>query len=420
MQKRKLHLLTIPTLLSLILFLSLFWGNLKEKETTADLLPSQITPKETLSFKVKPHDAQKLLITAVGDIMVHESQWLSQKTSDGTFDFSNNFVHIAPFLKASDLSFANFESTIHESRKLSSFPVFNSPPEILKAMQEAGFTHVSTANNHSMDTGYPGITGTLSAMAENNLTPLGTYKKGEKKSFHLETVRGIKLGIAAYTTGYFSGDTVTINSIRSDGLEKNINFIPMSDPYDAFIRIKEDLDMMKEASVEAIILLLHWGTEYETLPNHYQKTLAKLLVDEGVHLIIGSHPHMLQEMEVLNASTGTHEGLVFYSLGNFLSNQRKEILGVTGTEEGAVARILLEKDLSGKVKVQEGTILPTWVNRKDIAPNEKLFFYEIIPLLASPEETSLQYDVPLSSIIDAHKRIRKIFHMDEIFTSDKK
>ena len=418
MQKYKTYLLSTSILISLMLLASHSFDKIALKETPAASPPSSEVKKETSSPENDPMGSQTLLITAVGDIMVHESQWRSQKTSENSYDFTNNFKHISPFIKASDLAFANFESTILQGTPFSSYPVFNSPPEILTAMKEAGFTHISTANNHSMDTGYKGIQGTLSAMYEEGLIPLGTYETGKKKSFHFETIQGIKLGIASYATGYFSGNTVTVNSIQSNGLERNINFIHMTDPYEAFLRIKEDLLMMKEASVEAIILLLHWGTEYTSYPSSFQKTLARLLIDEGVHLIIGSHPHLLQEMEVLLSSDGHHEGLVLYSLGNFLSNQREEILGIPGTEDGAIARILLEKNTEGLVKIKEGTILPTWVYRKDVSPDQKIYTYEILPLLASPEETAEKYHAPLTTIRKRYRSIHKTFHTNQLFFSE--
>ncbi|SFN33769.1 CapA family protein [Proteiniclasticum ruminis] len=418
MQKYKTYLLSTSILISLMILASHSLGKIAMKETTAASPPSSEVKKEAYPSNHGHMGSQTLLITAVGDIMVHESQWHSQKTPENSYDFTNNFTHISPYIKASDLAFANFESTILQGIPLSSYPVFNSPPEILAAMKEAGFTHISTANNHSMDTGYKGIQGTLNAMYEQGLIPLGTYETGKKKSFHIETVQGIKLGIASYATGYFSGNTVTVNSIQSNGLERNINFIHMTDPHEAFLRIREDLLMMKDASVEAIILLLHWGTEYASYPSSFQKTLARLLIDEGVHLIIGSHPHLLQEMEVVTSSDGHHEGLVLYSLGNFLSNQREEILGIPGTEEGAIARVLLEKNAEGLVKIKEGTILPTWVHRREVSPDKKIYTYEILPLLASPEETAEKYHAPLTTIRKRHHSIHNTFPANQLFFSE--
>ena len=188
MQKYKTYLLSTSILISLMLLASHSFGKIALKETPAASPPSSEVKKETSSPENDPMGSQTLLITAVGDIMVHESQWRSQKTSENSYDFTNNFKHISPFIKASDLAFANFESTILQGTPFSSYPVFNSPPEILTAMKEAGFTHISTANNHSMDTGYKGIQGTLSAMYEEGLIPLGTYETGKKKSFHIETI----------------------------------------------------------------------------------------------------------------------------------------------------------------------------------------------------------------------------------------
>lgn len=411
------QLLITLTFLSVSLFVFLLINNPNRTEQSTAVPSTQEANTGITFLNSNASPSETLLITAVGDIMVHESQWLSQQTAESSYDFSNNFNLISPFIQSSDLAFANFESTINLGKPLSSFPVFNSPPEVIKNIKDAGFTHLSTANNHSMDTGYSGIKGTLEVIEENGLTALGTYETGEKETYRIENVKGFRLGVASYTTGYFSGESVTINNIRSNGLEKNINFISLTDPYLAFERIKKDLDQMKEASVDAIILLIHWGTEYENTPNMHQRTLARLLVEDGVDLIIGSHPHMLQEMETIVSSSGDHEGLVLYSLGNFLSNQRKEILGMTGTEEGAIARILMTKTESGQVRIKESTILPTWVYRKDLVPEEKIFTYEIIPLLGTPEITSQSYQVPILPLQEIYRNIRSIFKPSQVFNT---
>ena len=107
--------------------------------------------------------------------------------------------------------------------------------------------------------------------------------------------------------------------------------------------------------------------------------LAQKLIDEGVDLVLGSHPHLVQTMEFMKSTTGDHEGLVIYSMGNFLSNQRMEILNIEGTENGLISLLTLEKDDAGEVKIKAAKYIPTWVNHYRHSDNTR-YVYEIVPI----------------------------------------
>jgi poly-gamma-glutamate synthesis protein (capsule biosynthesis protein) len=333
-------------------------------------------------------DSDQVSILAVGDIMVHESQWIAQSREEGCYDFRNNFIHVSDLLSSSDLSIANLETTINDDKPVTTYPRFNSPDALLDAMKEAGFNLISTANNHSMDTGLEGIFSTLSELEERDLEAIGTSKDSNAKRHVLKEIKGMKLGISSFSTAYFNEKDVVINNIHSMGMEKHVNYMELTDSLKAFRRLKKEIDAMKEEGAEFIILILHWGNEYEKTANAYQKDLAQRLIDEGVGLILGSHPHMVQEMEYLSSSDGTREGLVVYSLGNFLSNQRNEILNMTGTEDGLISRVVLQRDESGRIIIGRAQYVPTWVNRIESGDSH---IYEILPIYGEPEETAARY-----------------------------
>ena len=104
MQKYKMYLLATPIPISLMLLASHSFGKIALKEALAASLPLSEVKKDTSSPENDPMGSQTLLITAAGDILVHESQWHSQKTPENAYDFTNNFKHICPYIKATDLT----------------------------------------------------------------------------------------------------------------------------------------------------------------------------------------------------------------------------------------------------------------------------------------------------------------------------
>ncbi len=359
-----------------------------------------------------------LTITAVGDIMVHESQWLSQQTGESTYDFTNNFKFVKEIFKSSDLAIANLETTILKSQPIRTYPKFNSPPEILDALKDSGFSLISTANNHSMDTGMDGIFSTLDELNSREMDSFGTYKERNHPKFKMLEIKGIKLGLASFATGYFQSNGVRINKIDSKGMEKHINFMSLTSVKESFNLLKKEIQAMKDDGAEFIILYLHWGTEYQKTPDSYQRNLSQMLIDEGVDLILGSHPHMVQEMSYMDSTDGSREGLVCYSLGNFLSNQRNEILEMTGTEDGVISKITLEKEASGKVIIRDAKFIPTWIHRKELTP--ELFEYFILPLTTNTKQDSKQYNCDESELIESLHNTQNVMNDNKISMQDTK
>lgn len=373
--------------------------------------PSTSAPSVPEEAKI-PEEEDYLTITAVGDIMVHESQWESQQTGEDSYDFRNNFTYVKEIFQTSDLALVNLETTILPSQPIRTYPKFNSPPEILDALKDAGFTLVSTANNHSMDTGMEGIFSTLDELEARGMDSFGTYADVSHKKYKVMEIKGITLGLASFATGYFQPHGVRINNINSQGMENYINFMSLTSAKNAFSVLQKEIKAMKEEGAEFIILYLHWGTEYDKSPNTYQRALSQLLVDEGVDLILGSHPHMVQEMAYISSTDGAREALVCYSLGNFLSNQRNEILGMTGTEDGVISKVKLKKETSGQVVIQKAEFIPTWIYRKELTPD--LFEYHILPLSLDSASDAKNYQCPSDDLIESLQNTLGVMTEDRI------
>ncbi|NCC79582.1 MAG: CapA family protein [Clostridia bacterium] len=398
MKKFRHYAITIPILLPILL--SGCMGKPSEAMRAEPVARYETEPVVTASQPVSPYavEEDEVCINAVGDIMVHESQWLSQQVGPDTYDFTSNFVQVKEIFKADDLSIANLETTINDDKAITTYPRFNSPDALLDALGDAGFELIGTANNHSMDTGMDGILSTIAELEERNLGYFGTHKDPGAEKYLVKQIKGMNIGFAAFSTAYVHGDSVVINNIESAGMEKHVNYMDLTSADNAFHTLKPVIEAMKEDGAEFIVLSLHWGNEYEKSANAYQKTLAQMLIDEGVGLILGSHPHMVQEMEYLSSSKDTHEGLVIYSMGNFLSNQRNEILNMTGTEDGVISRVILKRDQDQIIRIRTAQFIPTWINRTEYG---EYFRYEILPIDIDPSSTAVRYSAEEKSLTES-------------------
>lgn len=331
---------------------------------------------------------KKVVIAAVGDIMIHNPQLIAQKTGPGEYDFINNFTYVKPIITNADLSIANLETTILKSKPISTYPRFNSPPEILDALKDTGFDIISTINNHSLDMGKKGVTSTLEELNSRGVLTIGTYKDEDEEKYTIKIIKEMKIGFTAFTSGYFTSNDIILNTLSSNGIKDQLNVMDMTNVNEAFKKIKVQIEHMKKENCDFIVVMLHWGTEYQKTPNKFQKELAQKLIDEGVGLILGSHPHLVQSMEFMESSDGSREGLVVYSMGNFLSNQRNEILNIEGTENGLISITTLARNEKGSVFIEKAEYIPTWINlyEKNSKPT-----YEIVPISEDASETSILF-----------------------------
>lgn len=274
----------------------------------------------------------------LGDIMTHNFQLNQAKTSDG-YDFSSQFKEISPFLKSADFVVGNYESTSDDKRQISAYPVFNTPPQIFKALKEVGFGGLSTSNNHFLDSGILGAKTTIKLL---KLQGLESFGSGEKKIL-IKDIKGVKFGFLAYSYG-FNGRDKTY-------LEKHKNFINLLDE----VKIKNDITKLKKL-VDFVVVYPHWGEEYSQKANIFQIKLAKNLAKFGADFIIGSHPHTTQEAVYYDK----YKSLVAFSLGNFISNQRFETLQNYFVERGLAVEIkIIDKKIS-YIKFH-----PLWVGKID-------------------------------------------------------
>lgn len=358
---------------------------------------------------------KNITISAIGDIMAHDDQLKAQFDKDtNTYSFDNNFKYVKPYISNSDLAIGNLETTLAGPKaKYSSFPKFNSPDELADAIKDSGVDIVSTINNHTYDRGSDGVYRTLDVLNSKDIEHVGTQKNDEDENFLIKDVDGVKLGITAYSYGQVYGSTTALNGLNINYNDlNNLNIFNSSYVDIAFNEIKDTLDVMNNKESDLQVVILHWGDEYTRQPNEFQKELAKKLCDYGVDIIIGSHPHMVQPIEMIKSDENDNETLVIYSLGNFLSNQRNEILNKKYTEDGVIANIGINKNLNtGETKISNVEYIPTWVNKYN-NKNGKLT-YEIIPLINEKQFSKID-NLPLDKAKKSYDNTTSIIGSSDI------
>lgn len=304
---------------------------------------------------------RSIKLAVVGDIMIHSPQISGAYVEeDNRYDFLSNYSYVASYLQEADFAIANIETTLAgEEYAFSGYPLFNSPPELAATLKQSGFDLLNTANNHSLDRGMDGVINTIKHIEEAGLNYVGTARSQEERERgFIFSQNDIKIAFYAYTYGT---NGIPIPS----GSEYLVSLIDEA-------LIKEDVERAKNIEgVDLVIISLHWGNEYQRLPSGSQREIAERLIDVGVDIIIGSHPHVIQPAEIIK--TEKAEGLVLYSLGNFISNQRWRY-----SDAGVIVYLKVTKNpILNTLQVSLHEIIPTWVNKY---PENGKLKYTILPV----------------------------------------
>ncbi|MGI6752067.1 MAG: CapA family protein [Anaerovoracaceae bacterium] len=330
------------------------------------------------SNKAESQEKTELSITCVGDIMVHKPQIAAQyDKAKENYDFTNNFEYIEPYIKSSDLSLCNVETTFAGGVP-TGYPMFNAPDSLAEALWETGFKVGITSNNHMMDKGEAGLSRTLRVLRESGLVTVGSHFLWER-NYAMIKVKDLWVAVIPYTYETPShGGKATINSIPiSKDTEARINSFNTETLARDMERIKETIITAKKHGAHIILCYFHWGEEYQRYPNEWQQSIARQVAEMGADIIFASHPHVLQGIEQLGTEDGRRVP-VFYSMGNLISNQRMETLQNRYTEQGMIARVVLEYDKKEKgVNILRFDAMPTWVDKYNLGGKD---VYTIVPL----------------------------------------
>jgi poly-gamma-glutamate capsule biosynthesis protein CapA/YwtB (metallophosphatase superfamily) len=299
----------------------------------------------------------QLSLGAIGDILIHDWVYEDAQSSSG-YDFKPMFKHVKGKLQKPDLLLANQETVLGGVEMgLSSYPTFNSPQEVGDALIDAGVDIVSTANNHSLDKGEKGILRSIEYYEKVGLPYVGFFKdKQDQEKLRILHKNGVKLAFLSYSYG--------------------TNGIPVPKGKDFLVNLI-DQDKMKteihkaKALADVVVMSIHWGNEYQRIPTEQQQLLGQFLVDEGVDIIFGHHPHVLQPMQMVKTKD-QRNAFIVYSLGNFISGQMRDYKDI-----GGVATIKITKKVSPKgtdIELSNPEFSPTYVSNKHLTQ------YRVVPL----------------------------------------
>lgn len=301
--KRKLNLKNISILLLIIIII-----------LTIILISIKPKKEEVKEPVIKDNKKEyKLSLIMAGDALIHDRLY-NDAYKDGEYDFRPYLRLIKEKVKKYDLAYYNQETILGGvGIGLSSYPSFNSPQELGDAMIDAGFNLVSLATNHTLDRGEKAILLQREYFNnQNNIYAFGSYSSEEEKD-NLESKifekNNIKYGILNYTYG--------TNGIPvPSGKDYLINlWYNLGDDYKE--TVLNDINKLRD-KVDVLMVAMHWGVEYTFKETEKQREIAKFLSDNGVDIIIGTHPHVIEPIEWIN------DTIVFYSLGNFISAQNSE------------------------------------------------------------------------------------------------
>ncbi len=375
---------------SLVAVIGMNWDTVSSKMAHFVSDSSATSPSDTShEEKVPPLTlASQATISVTGDVIGHMPMvTAAYNTKTRSYNFDNIFTYIQKYASDSDYAIANLETTLRGTEggdKYRGYPLFNTPDAIADALKKAQFDMLLTANNHSYDSGLKGITRTVEVLDKRGFDHIGTVKQENDRRYLVKEVNGIKIGMMCYTyeTSGKNSKTKYLNGIymkpEATGLIDSFNYHHLDKFYD---ELSQRLAAMKAEGAEVTVLFIHWGDEYKIKNNSTQKKMAQSICDLGIDVIVGGHPHVIQPVELLTSKDNTHKTVCLYSMGNAVSNQRKDRAAIkTGhTEDGCLFSVTFNKYSDGRVIVADTELLPTWVNLfTDSKTGKKV--YQIVPL----------------------------------------
>ena len=323
----KKKVIVIISVLMLIV-VGLFVGYNIEKEKNIGNInieqPNEI--KDEIQQEENKEEIYKASMIMVGDNLIHSSVYKDANKNanyDG-YDFKPMLEFIKTIVSRFDIKYYNQETILGGTEiGLSDYPTFNSPYEAGDAMIDAGFNLVSLATNHTMDRGRKAITNSRQYWdSKEDVLAVGSYTSEEERNeIKIAEINNIKYTMLNYTYGTngipVPSDAKYLVNVWPTNL--SINDPKRDTEYQAYKeQVKQDIEKVKD-KVDVLIVAMHWGVEYTNTPTAYEIDSAEFLASQGVNIVIGTHPHVVQPVIWID------DTLVVYSLGNFISAQTQDM-----------------------------------------------------------------------------------------------
>ena len=329
-------------LISLLLFLGLILVGCTFTTESSESTPEAGSSSEETALVDEPESVTEsevvdtVTIRSVGDILVHNTVYEDAYTGEG-YNFDHMFDGVRPYLENADITTANLETIVAGSVfGPSTYPMFNSPEEIVDALQNAGVDIVNNATNHSMDYGAEGAYASINALNERDMMYVGSYESWDDyNTSRIIEVGDVSVGFLSYAN------------------DANGNYIPEDQQY---LLSQIDLDLIAlevealSEQVDVSVVMFHMGEEYDYLPNSWQLQVMQVARDAGANFSLGGHPHVLQPFVYYNESQGG-----MFSHGNFLTGQYE-----LDTKVGGITEYTFNKLANGNVELDSMRFMPTF------------------------------------------------------------
>jgi poly-gamma-glutamate synthesis protein (capsule biosynthesis protein) len=315
-------------------------------EPTAQPMPSGSVPAETPTVTPTP-EPRTFTLVASGDVLLHERLWhqAEQDASDTAMDFAPQLANVAPVVSGADLAICHLETPLAPADgPFTGYPTFSGPPQVVPALVAAGYDACTTASNHTFDKGADGVTRTLDALDAAGLAHAGSARTPQEADattiLDVTTEQGpVRLALLSYTYGFNGIPYPDGETWRADEIDE--------------ATILADAATARTRGAEVVVVALHWGTEYDQVPNEQQRDLApRLIASPDVDLLLGHHAHVVQPVENVGGEW------VVYGMGNLMANHAEP----EGPKaEGLLTRFTFTEDLAtGTFSVPVAEYLPLY------------------------------------------------------------
>ena len=333
-------------------------------------------------------------IVGIGDSLCHSQNFKDAYNSETkAYDFSPMFKNITKYVENATIAVGNLETSLGgKERGFSGYPAFNSPDELAFDLKEMGIDILTTGNNHSLDTGYAGLTRTLDVLDGYGISHTGTARSlEEQNTLLIKDLNGIKTAFLNYTYG-------TNGIPLPKGKEYCVNLIDKE-------FMKSQIEKAKEEGAELICVSMHWGAEYRLKPTAEQEELAEFLIKNGADVILGNHSHVPEPMEMkrVTLDDGTErEGFVIYSMGNFFSAQTQNY-----TRDTLIVNVEIRKNgESGKITIDKATYTPVYVYDNGVNAKDRYELLDLEKIIEDYEAGNSEYSEKIYNL--AKTELKKI------------
>ncbi len=301
---------------------------------------------KVFSNEVIAKDEKEISLLFVGDVMLSRAVGRRiEKEQDSNYPF----LKIVDTLRAADIAFGNLEGPISaRGENQGSEYSFRADPQVVHGLKFAGFDVMSVANNHILDWGGEALADTVDILNTNGIRSLGAGKNNKDANApYVFTMGDNRIVFFGFTTLYpksleAGDDSAGISSFN-------------------LLRVKSEITEIKKSNLDTIVIVsFHWGDEYEMKANEKQREIAHALIDAGVDLIVGHHPHVIQEVERYSPSTNSgsssRTSWIAYSLGNFIFDQNFS----QETQEGLMLKVGVRHGKISSVREDKISISPSF------------------------------------------------------------